>query len=109
MKLVHPASLAETLDAVNEAFFTGAKPSRPERVIGEGVRELKKALDEGGGWRTFPFWYTLLALSEIEGAAAKAPPIGCPCWSWMIPSGRGAAAMGAGRGWSTSSTEEIYR
>jgi hypothetical protein len=29
--------------------------------------------DGKGGWRTFPFWYTMLALSEIElpGAGAE--------------------------------------
>jgi len=45
---------------------------KPDRVIAEGIRELKKARDEKGGWRAFPFWYTLLALTEVDGAAARA-------------------------------------
>ncbi|MHC4715227.1 MAG: hypothetical protein ACYTAN_18485 [Planctomycetota bacterium] len=45
---------------------------RPQRILAAGVRILKKYRDGKGGWRTFPFWYTLLALSEIDTPAARA-------------------------------------
>jgi hypothetical protein len=44
----------------------------PAKIIAAGVRELKSARDDKGGWRTFPHWYTLLALSEIDSRAATA-------------------------------------
>jgi hypothetical protein len=41
--------------------------------VQQGIRHLRSMRDGKGGWRTFPFWYTMLALSEIElpGAGAE--------------------------------------
>jgi hypothetical protein len=38
---------------------------RAERRLASGMKELRGARLGDGKWRTFPFWYTLLALSEI--------------------------------------------
>lgn len=43
----------------------GLSKSR-ERLAG-GLEFLKEHRDGAGGWRRFPFHYTLLALSEIRG------------------------------------------
>jgi hypothetical protein len=37
-----------------------------ERRLEAGVKELVKYRKDDGKWRTFPFYYTLLALSEID-------------------------------------------
>ena len=37
-----------------------------------GASHLRSLRDGAQGWRTFPFWYTVLALSEMDSAAAKA-------------------------------------
>jgi hypothetical protein len=41
------------------------------RRIAVGVKALKKYRDGEGRWSRFPFYYTLLALSEIDTDAAK--------------------------------------
>lgn len=41
-----------------------------ERRLARGMKELRGARLGDGKWRTFPFWYTLLALSEIALPAA---------------------------------------
>jgi hypothetical protein len=33
---------------------------------------LRSVRDEEHGWRKFPFWYTVLALSEMDSREAKA-------------------------------------
>jgi hypothetical protein len=38
----------------------------------KGVRELRDRRDADGGWQGFPFWYTVLALSEIDLKEASA-------------------------------------
>ncbi len=40
------------------------------KYISEGIRSLHSNRDEAGKWGRFPFYYTLLALSEIEDEAA---------------------------------------
>jgi hypothetical protein len=44
----------------------GGLSRRRERLAG-GVAFLKEHRDGDGGWRRFPFHYTLLALSEMHG------------------------------------------
>ena len=41
------------------------------RRIAVGMKALKKYRDGEGRWGRFPFYYTLLALSEIDTAVAK--------------------------------------
>jgi hypothetical protein len=43
-----------------------------ESRLDDGVEFLHKHRDGEGGWRRFPFYYTLLALSEMESPTAKA-------------------------------------
>ncbi len=45
---------------------------RPERRLATGLKVLKKYRLGDGTWRRFPFFYTLLALSEIDLAVATA-------------------------------------
>jgi hypothetical protein len=40
--------------------------SKPKQRLAAGLRVLKKYRDGKGKWRRFPFYYTLLALSEID-------------------------------------------
>jgi hypothetical protein len=47
----------------------GLKQSR--RRLGAGLKVLRKHRDGTGKWRRFPFYYTLLALSEIDGKLAS--------------------------------------
>ena len=46
--------------------------NEPESRLNDGVQFLHKHRDGKGGWRRFPFHYTLLALCEIETTSAKA-------------------------------------
>jgi hypothetical protein len=39
---------------------------RQEERLYRGVGELRASRDDDGGWRRFPFWYTVLALSEMD-------------------------------------------
>jgi hypothetical protein len=43
-----------------------------ERFISRGLGSLAQLRDAAGRWRVFPFWYSVLALSEIKGPAAQA-------------------------------------
>ena len=36
-----------------------------------GLSKLRSMRDGQGGWRTFPFWYTVLALAEMDRAEAR--------------------------------------
>jgi hypothetical protein len=36
-----------------------------------GVEHLRQSRDGKGGWRKYPFWYTVLALSEMDFSAAS--------------------------------------
>jgi hypothetical protein len=40
------------------------------RRIPIGIRALRSLRDGAGRWRVFPFWYTVLALTELNGAEA---------------------------------------
>jgi len=45
--------------------------SESQRRLTAGMKELKAHRDGRGRWRRFPFWYTLLALSEIDLPGAR--------------------------------------
>jgi len=44
----------------------GLKGAAPERWLAAGMKTLKSHRDGNGRWRRFPFYYTLLALSDIS-------------------------------------------
>jgi hypothetical protein len=45
---------------------------RPEHRLQLGLRKLREQRNAEGEWRTFPFWYTVLALTEMDSRAARA-------------------------------------
>ena len=45
---------------------------RREERLRRGALHLQSVRDGKLGWRKFPFWYTVLALSEMDSAAANA-------------------------------------
>src|SRR5262249_44320331 len=45
---------------------------RQEERLMKGIQSLRSRRDGEGGWRTFPFWYTVLLLSEVDLPGAKA-------------------------------------
>lgn len=45
---------------------------RQEERLKKGIQVLRSRRDGDGGWRSFPFWYTVLLLSEVDLPAAKA-------------------------------------
>ena len=45
---------------------------RQEERLRRGAAHLRSARDGRDGWRRFPFWYTVLALSEMTSREAKA-------------------------------------
>jgi hypothetical protein len=51
-------------------LLSGGLDRRDERLRC-GVQHLHAMRDERHGWRKFPFWYTVLALSEMEQAEAR--------------------------------------
>jgi hypothetical protein len=44
---------------------------RGEERLANGVKVLRRHRDGEGGWKRFPFWYTVLALIEMPGKAAR--------------------------------------
>jgi hypothetical protein len=52
-------------------LLAGGLDRREERLR-RGVLHLRSVRDGEHGWQRFPFWYTVLALSEIDNAGAKA-------------------------------------
>jgi hypothetical protein len=46
--------------------------TRREERLQRGALHLRSVRDGEQGWRTFPFWYTVLALSEMDSHEAKA-------------------------------------
>ena len=46
--------------------------SRKDERLSGGLKYLKSFRDGKGRWRRFPYYYTLLALSEIHGLDADA-------------------------------------
>ena len=51
-------------------LLAGGLDRRDERLR-RGAMHLKSLRDGQSGWRKFPFWYTVLALSEMDCAEAK--------------------------------------
>ncbi len=47
------------------------KISEKNRIIEMGIARMKKARKPNGRWRAFPFYYTLLTLSEIDSPSAR--------------------------------------
>jgi hypothetical protein len=45
--------------------------TRREERLQRGAVHLRSVRDEEHGWRKFPFWYTVLALSEMDSREAK--------------------------------------
>jgi hypothetical protein len=45
---------------------------RQEERLRRGAMHLRSMRDGAGQWRKFPFWYTVLSLSEMDSAEAKA-------------------------------------
>lgn len=45
---------------------------RQDERLQKGIASLRRRRDSECGWRTFPFWYTVLLLSEVDLASAKA-------------------------------------
>ena len=52
-------------------LLSGGLDRREERLQC-GAMHLRSVRDGEQGWRTFPFWYTVLALSEMDGRDARA-------------------------------------
>jgi hypothetical protein len=52
-------------------LLAGGLDRREERLR-RGASHLKSMRDGGHQWRKFPFWYTVLALSEMDSAEASA-------------------------------------
>jgi len=48
----------------------GLRDAQPERLVERGMQALRAARLGTGRWRLFPFWYALLALSEMDLPAA---------------------------------------
>ncbi len=44
---------------------------KPKKRLTKGIEALNLYRDDKGRWRSFPFYYTLLALSEINSPSAK--------------------------------------
>ena len=44
---------------------------RQDERLQRGVKHLRSARDGQGEWRKFPFWYTVLALTDIDAPDAK--------------------------------------
>jgi hypothetical protein len=52
-------------------LLSGGLDRREERIQ-RGAMHLRSVRDGEEGWRTFPFWYTVLALSEMDSRDARA-------------------------------------
>jgi len=49
-----------------------AKPDKWEGILEKGLNRIKKARTADGRWHGFPFYYTLLTLSEMDTSYAQA-------------------------------------
>lgn len=45
---------------------------RQEERLQKGVRTLRTRRDGAGGWRAYPFWYTVLLLAEVKTPSSTA-------------------------------------
>ena len=48
------------------------KPNGWNEILEKGLKRIRKARTSDGRWHGFPFYYTLLTLSEIDLPSAKA-------------------------------------
>jgi len=48
------------------------KPNRWDRTLEKGLNRIRKAQTSDGRWHGFPFYYTLLSLSEMDTPSARA-------------------------------------
>jgi len=48
-----------------------AKPDKWDRILQKGLDRIKKARTADGRWHGFPFYYTLLTLSEMDTPSAR--------------------------------------
>jgi len=48
------------------------KPDNWDRILEKGLNRIKKARTPNGRWHGFPFYYTLLTLSEMDTPSARA-------------------------------------
>ncbi len=67
-RVPHPHSLAITLDRINERHFLGESSDRTEA---ERTVDWLAGRFGAGAWRRFPFFYSLLALSEVDTPNAR--------------------------------------
>ncbi len=67
MELTNLFSLGGAQECIDGALFSGKKPAKARLV--EGVAAIRRT--GNGKWRFFPFWYTVLALTEIGTPEAK--------------------------------------
>jgi hypothetical protein len=51
--------------------LTAGGLDRQDERLQRGVEHLRQSRDGKGGWRRYPFWYTVLALSEMDFSAAS--------------------------------------
>ena len=49
-----------------------AKPDKWDRILEKGLNRINKARTPDGRWHGFPFYYTLLTLSDIHTPSAQA-------------------------------------
>jgi len=49
-----------------------AKPDKWDKILEKGLNRIKKARTADGRWHGFPFYYTLLTLSEMDTSYARA-------------------------------------
>jgi len=49
-----------------------AKPDKWDGILEKGLNRIRKARTPDGRWHGFPFYYTLLTLSEIDTPSARA-------------------------------------
>ncbi len=52
--------------------LAAAKPNRGDHILQQGLKKIKEAHQPDGRWHGFPFYYTLLTLSEIKTQSAQA-------------------------------------
>jgi hypothetical protein len=48
------------------------KPDKVDEIVEKGLNKIRKERTSDGRWHGFPFYYTLLTLSEIDTASAHA-------------------------------------
>jgi len=52
--------------------LTVVEPDKGGEIVEKGLNKIRKARTSDGRWRGFPFYYTLLTLSEIDTTSAHA-------------------------------------